>query len=55
MAANPTEPRKTWLTHLPPSVQKALDDLTVFERRFVQLYCGETHGNGTLAMQLLRD
>jgi hypothetical protein len=43
-----------WLTHLPPSVKKALEALSPYERKFVQLYCGDCHGNGVAAMQALR-
>lgn len=56
MAANPdpAEPKRTWLDHLPPSVKAALEALTPYERRFVQLYCGPCRGNQTLAAQELR-
>lgn len=56
MAASqlPDQPKKLWLDHLPPSVKKALEPLTPYERRFVQLYCGPYHGNGAAAMQALR-
>lgn len=55
MAASLTpEPRRTWLDQLPPAVRAALEPLTPYERKFVQLYCGDCHGNQTAAVQKLR-
>ena len=49
-------PRQTprWLQQLPHAVAKALEPLSPYERKFVQLYCGDCHGNGVLAVQILR-